>query len=707
MKKAKPLEKEAKVKLANLYEKINLHNKKYYQDNNPSITDSEYDDLFREASQLEKDFPNLKDKDSPTEKVGAEPLEGFQKVKHEVPMLSIQNAKNIDEVNNWLESLKSFLLLNEKERIEFIAEPKIDGLSATLIYKSGELIVGATRGDGNFGEDVTENIKTIVEIPKSIDKKLAPDILEVRGEVYITHNDFEKLNEKQNDSGKDVFKNPRNAAAGSLKQLDPNETAKRPLKFFAYSWGQMSYNKLSLHSDIVSYFNDLDLPINPEYSIHNSVDSLEKYYNKILNKRANIGYDIDGIVYKLNRLDWRERLQSTGHHPRWAIAHKFPAERAVSKIIDVEIQVGRTGVLTPVARLKPVTIGGAIVSNASLHNYEDIEKKDIHIGDSVWVQRAGDVIPQVIEVIKSKRKDDSGKIKIPTRCPVCGSKAEKELLNEQSEQPNYEKYIRCTSGFSCPSQAKEKLKHFVSKDAFDIDGLGEKQINEYFDIGLIKDPVDIFYLERRYKDNPPKIWLYTSGSQGKINTLKDSVNKLFKAINDKKEINFDKFIYSLGIRHLGSSTADILANHFVSIENMIKVFSSNFTLEELEEVASLDGIGGKVINSLKNFFTNKESKQLVPSILDSGVLVKKYNKVKIDSKISGKKIVITGTLSQMSRAEAKVRIESLGGKVLSSLSKKADYIILGDKPTNSKIEKAKLLGVKTLNENDWNKILLK
>ena len=704
MKKSNVSENDNQSKLNSLYEQIIEHNKKYHQDNNPSISDAEYDELVREAIEIEKEFPEFKQTNSPTDLVGSAPLEGFAKIQHKIPMLSIQNAKNIDEVNNWVDGLKNFLLLEDKEEIEFIAEPKIDGLSATLIYDKGELILGATRGDGAFGEDVTDNLRTIIDIPKSLNKNLAPDRLEVRGEVYITHDEFNDLNEKQKKDGKDIFKNPRNAAAGSLKQLDPKETSKRPLRFFAFSWGIFSDNNFNLHSDIMNYFNDLGLITNPESSTHMSVNSLEKYYNNLLDKRMDLGYDIDGIVYKLNRIDWRERLQSTGHHPRWAIAHKFPAEKAISEIIDVQIQVGRTGVLTPVARLKPVNIGGALVSNASLHNYEDIKKKDIRIGDTVWVQRAGDVIPQVIEVIKSKRKKENKEIKVPKNCPVCNSDAYREILTENKGAITYEKYIRCTGGFTCSSQAKERLKHFVSKEGFDIDGLGDKQINDYFDMGIIKDPTDIFSLEQTYRKNPPQIWVYSSGSKSKINTIKDSAIKLFKAIDDKKNINFDRFIYSLGIRHLGSSTASLLASHFITFNNMVSVFKLH-KLDEIDEVRSLDGIGDKVVNALIDFFQNRETLNLVNDLIKMGVTIQDYEKIETDSILSGKRIVITGTLESMSRAEAKVRIESLGGKVVSSISKNTNYLITGEKPTNSKIDKANSLEVKIINENEMFKLL--
>ena len=698
--------KDSQNELIELYKEIEFHNQKYHLDNDPQISDIDFDELFRRAIQIEKEFPELKKIDSPTDLVGAKPLEKFNKIEHSIPMLSIQNAKDLNEVQSWIDSLSNFLMLDQNQHIEFVAEPKIDGLSATIIYEEGRMVLGATRGDGSYGEDVTENLKTIVDIPKKIDEKKAPKILEVRGEVYISHEDFDELNKLQKESGKDLFKNPRNAAAGSLKQLDPRETSKRPLRFFAYSWGRVSPLLFEKHSDIINNFNDLGLPVNPLSTVHDSLKSLEKYYNEMLSNRTDIGYDIDGIVYKLNRLDWRERLQSTDHHPRWAIAHKFPAERVTSEIIDVHIQVGRTGVLTPVARLKPITIGGAVVSNASLHNYEDIQKKDIRIGDKVWVQRAGDVIPQVIEVIKSKRKDNLKEIKIPNKCPVCGAPTEKELLSDKDEKKmSYEKYIRCTGGFTCSSQAKERLKHFVSKEAFDIDGLGDKQINDYFDNGLIKDPIDIFSLEKKYRDNPPNIWVYTSGSKSKINTIKDSTVKLFKAIEDKKEIKLDRFIYALGIRRLGSSTASLLASHFVSLKKMVSVFSDITLSEELNEVKSLDGIGGKVVESLQAFFDRAETSNLVKNLLASGVTVRDHEKIEVDSKISGKRIVITGTLSGMSRAEAKVRIESLGAKVVSSISKKTDFIIIGGKPTVSKVEQANNLGINVFNENKWEEFL--
>ena len=702
--KSNASENDSKSRLEFLYEEIDKHNKKYHQENNPSISDAEYDDLMQEAIAIEKKFPNLKKIDSPTDKVGAEPSEGFKKIKHQIPMLSIQNAKNISDVNSWIDGLKNFLLLDNEQEIEFIAEPKIDGLSATLLYKKGELTLGATRGDGSFGEDVTENLRTIIDIPQNLNKKIAPDILEVRGEVYITHDEFNELNDKQKQSGKDIFKNPRNAAAGSLKQLDPNETAKRPLRFFAFSWGVFPQNNFNNHSDIINYFNDLGLITNPESSNHKSLDSLENYYNNLLDKRMDLGYDIDGIVYKLNRIDWRDRLQSTGHHPRWAIAHKFPAEKAISEIIDVQIQVGRTGVLTPVARLKPVNIGGALVSNASLHNYDDIQKKDIRIGDAVWVQRAGDVIPQVIEAITSKRKKENKKISVPKNCPICKSNVYREILAENNGVKTFEKYIRCTGGFTCASQAKERLKHFVSKEGFDIDGLGDKQINDYFDMEIIRDPTDIFYLEKKYKENPPKIWVYTSGPKSKINTIKDSAIKLFRAIEDKKTINFDRFIYSLGIRHLGSSTASLLASHCISLKKMISIFSSKNS-EEIDEIRSLDGIGDKVVNALVDFFQNKETRSLVNNLLEVGVEVQDFEKIETDSMLSEKRIVITGTLESMSRAEAKVRIESLGGKVVSSISKNTNYLITGGKPTNSKIEKANSLGIAIINEEAMFKLL--
>ena len=698
--------KDSQNELVELYKELEFHNQKYHLDDDPQISDTEFDKLFRRATEIEKEFPELKRKNSPTDLVGAKPLEKFNKVEHSVPMLSIQNAKDLNEVQSWIDSLSSFLMLDQNQHIEFVAEPKIDGLSATIIYEEGKMVLGATRGDGSYGEDVTENLKTIVDIPKKIDEKKTPKVLEVRGEVYISHEDFDELNKLQEESGKDLFKNPRNAAAGSLKQLDPRETSKRPLRFFAYGWGRISPLLYEKHSDIIDNFNDLGLPVNPLSTVHNSLKSLEKYYDEILSKRIDIGYDIDGIVYKLNRLDWRERLQSTDHHPRWAIAHKFPSERAASEIIDVHIQVGRTGVLTPVARLKPVTIGGAVVSNASLHNYEDIQKKDIRIGDKVWVQRAGDVIPQVIEVIKSKRKDNLREIKIPDKCPVCGSPAEKELLSDKDgKKMSYEKYIRCTGGFTCSSQVKERLKHFVSKEAFDIDGIGEKQVNDYFDMGMIKDPIDIFSLEKKYRDKPPNIWIYTSGSKSKINTIKDSAVKLFKAIEDKKEIKLDRFIYALGIRHLGSSTASLLASHFITLKKMVSVFSDISLSEELNEVKSLDGIGGKVVESLQTFFDRTETRNLVKNLLAAGITVRDYEQIEADSKISGKRIVITGTLSGMSRAEAKVRIESLGAKVVSSVSKKTNFIITGGKPTISKVEQANKLGINVFDENKWEEFL--
>ena len=694
-------EKKAKVRLEKLYKTIKTHDIAYYKNHKPTISDSEYDDIRRSILEIEKEYPFLVTSDSPSFKVGAEPSEKFNKVKHSTPMLSIQNAKNKEEVISWSDSLRNFLRIDQNQAINYIAEPKIDGLSASLIYEDGILKVGATRGNGKIGEDITENIKTIRSIPHKIDKKKAPKFLEIRGEVYMSHDNFNLLNKIQGKQNKELFKNPRNAAAGSLKQLDPNETAKRSLEFFAYAWGSVSSLPYDNHYDLINFFKDLGFPTNDNFGLFKSIDELIIFYEDILERRGTLGYDIDGIVYKINRLDWRERLQSTEHHPRWAIAHKFPAERAITEILDIEIQVGRTGVLTPVARLASVNIGGALVSNASLHNFEEIKRKDIRIGDMVWVQRAGDVIPQVISVIKEKRKNNLALINPPNKCPVCGSKLIRDKIKSGKKEKE-EKYIRCTGEFNCSAQAIERIKHFSSKSAFDIDGLGEKQINEYFSEKLIKSPVDIFYLEKKYRNNPPSFWRYTSGPKIKIGTIKDSAVKLFEAINKKREIDLDRFLFSLGIRHLGLSSANLIANYYKSIDDMLENISSNNFSQSMEELLSLDGVGEKVAISIIDFFQNNDTKQLIIQLIESGITVKNYNKEIKKTKISNKTILITGALKTMSRAEAKVKIELLGAKLSSSLSKKTNYLIAGDKPTMSKVDKANNFGVKIFSEDEWN-----
>ena len=694
-------EKKVKNKLEKFYQIVKEHDIAYYKNHNPIISDAEYDDLRRSILEIEKEYPSLVNSESPSFTIGAEPSEKFNKVKHLTPMLSIQNAKNKEEVISWSDSLRNFLRIDENQIVSYVAEPKIDGLSASLIYEDGILKVGATRGNGKIGEDITENIKTIRGIPHKIDKKRAPKFLEIRGEVYMSHDNFNLLNKIQGKQSKELFKNPRNAAAGSLKQLDPNETAKRSLEFFAYAWGSVSSLPYDNHYDLINFFKDLGFPTNDNFGLFKSIDELIIFYEDILERRESLGYDIDGIVYKINRLDWRERLQSTEHHPRWAIAHKFPAEKAVTKILDIEIQVGRTGVLTPVARLSPVNIGGALVSNASLHNFEEIKRKDIRIGDMVWVQRAGDVIPQVIRVIKEKRKNNLALINPPNECPVCGSKVVRDKIKSGKKEKE-EKYIRCTGEFNCSAQAIERIKHFSSKSAFDIDGLGEKQINEYFSEKLIKSPVDIFYLEKKYSNNPPSFWRYTSGSKIKIGTIKDSAVKLFEAINKKREIDLDRFLFSLGIRHLGLSSANLIANYYKSIDAMLENISSNNFNQSMEELLSLDGVGEKVAISIIDFFQNNDTRQLIIQLIESGITVKNYNKEIKETKISNKTILITGALKTMSRAEAKVKIELLGAKLSSSLSKKTNYLIAGDKPTMSKVDKANNFGVRVFSEDEWN-----
>ena len=676
--------KEEYLKLKN---EINSHNKLYYDQNNPKISDSEYDLLWNELKSLEEKFPFLKTKKSPTIQVGYKANQGFSKVKHSSPMLSLENALNIEDVKKYIEKISRYLNL-KNEFIELVAEPKIDGLSISLKYKNGKFISGATRGDGQIGEDVTSSLMTIKNIPKEVINLKNIDVFEIRGEIYMDKKDFLFLNKNRKLNGESLFANPRNAAAGSLRQLDNEVVKKRNLKFFAYTYGEISkeiaFKSQKEFLDIIRHYG---FPTNEDFKICKNFNDIEIFYNEIEKKRDKLKYDIDGIVYKINYIDVQKRLGLVGRAPRWAIARKFPAEKAETQINDIKIQVGRTGILTPVAELNPVLIGGVRVSRVSLHNQDEIDRKDIRIGDTIKLQRAGDVIPQVISVDLSKRLKNSKKFIIPDKCPCCKSKTHRKE-NEVA--------VKCTGGLSiCEDQQLGSLEYFVSRNAFNIEGLGGKNLKKFWIEGFIKYPFDIFYLDK-FKEK-----IISKEGFGEKSYL-----NLIKSINEKKIISLEKFIYSLGIPQIGQRTSNLLSKHFknfhkwfISIENL-----SNGNVKVYNDYINIDGIGPDVVDDIKNFFNNEKIK-IVKKLSQSLKKIEDYKfLIKSNSKLSEKIIVFTGTLEKMSRSEAKSKAEELGAKVTNSVSNKTDYVIAG-KDSGSKAKKAKDLKIKVLNENEWMKFL--
>ena len=547
---------QAEQELGRLAEEIAGHDTRYYQDDAPAVSDAEYDALRRRNAAIEARFPNLVRPDSPSGRVGAAPAEKFDKVIHAVPMLSLGNAFNDDDVREFCDRIRRFLGLSADETVAMTSEPKIDGLSASLRYENGKLVVGATRGDGQVGENVTANLRTVKEIPETLAGSGWPDVVEVRGEVYMSHADFAALNERQRAEEKPVFANPRNSAAGSLRQLDSSVTARRPLKFFAYAWGEMSEEPFETQSEAIACLNSWGFTVNPLFKLCESVEDMLRSYRAIEEQRATLGYDIDGVVYKVDRLDWQKRLGFVSRAPRWATAHKFPAEQATTVLNDIEIQVGRTGQLTPVAKLEPVTVGGVVVSNATLHNEDEIARKDVRIGDTVVVQRAGDVIPQVVGPVLDRRPKGAEPYEFPEVCPACGSRAVRELNPKTGK---HDAARRCTGGLICPAQAVERLKHFVSRTAYDIEGLGAKQVEAFYEEGLIAQPGDIFTLRERDGRSLKKL----KDREGWGET---SVNNLFAAIDERRTIGLDRFIFGLGIRHVGETTARLLARTYGTIE---------------------------------------------------------------------------------------------------------------------------------------------
>tara|TARA_B100001063_G_scaffold232167_1_gene246987 strand:+ start:1581 stop:3614 length:2034 start_codon:yes stop_codon:yes gene_type:complete len=658
---------------------IKKHNQLYFTNDSPEISDSEYDKIKLEILKLEKKYSFLKKIGSISEIVGSKPSNKFKKISHLQPMLSLSNAFNKSDMKDFKKKVKNFLNY-ENKTIELMSEPKIDGISATLIYENGFLTRGLSRGDGTTGEDILPNLRTISTIPKILKVKDIPKLLEIRCEIYISKKDFSKIKHK--------FANPRNAASGSLRQKNPVETSKIPLKYFAYGFGSiipMNFKKQSEFLDTISKWN---FKINPLGKIINSLDEAEARHKKIDEIRSSLDYDIDGLVYKVNDLDLQKRLGNTSNSPRWAIAYKFSAEKALTKINDIVIQVGRTGAITPVARVEPVTVGGVVVSNATLHNEDEILRKDIRIGDTINIQRAGDVIPQVVSVDFLKRNKSSKKYVFPKKC-LCGAVTKKELSKSTNK---FDAVRRCTKGYDCKFIAKEKLKHIISKDAFNIDGLGKKVIEQFWDLNLINEPSDIFNL------NFDKIEKLEGWGELSINNLK-------KAIRKSQVITLDKFIFSIGIRHIGQENAKILASFFGSIQKFSKLFELKSRKEILNNLIDLDGIGDTQIQSINNFFFNETNIRITKELINK-LSFEKYSINKIDGKFSNKKLMFTGGFQSMSRSEAKAIAENNGGKVLGTISKKLDFLIVGEsKPTKRKIEQAKQLNIKIILEKEWDKIL--
>ncbi len=694
---------QAKVEHKRLALEIERHDKAYYQEDAPKISDAEYDALRKRFNAIEARFPEFVTSASPSQKIGAAPSGKFRKVRHAVPMLSLDNAFAEEDVIDFVGRIRRFLKLSDDEPIDFSAEPKIDGLSMSLRYEEGKLVTAATRGDGAEGEDVTANIRTLEDVPKMLKGRDVPEICEVRGEVYMTKKGFLALNERQKAAGDTIFVNPRNSAAGSLRQKDPSVTASRPLGFFAYAWGQMSDMPEDTQHGMISWFERCGFKTNPLTKICHSVEQLIAFHRKIGDQRSHLDYDIDGVVYKVDRLDWQERLGFVSRNPRWAIAHKFPAERAMTKLIDIVIQVGRTGSLTPVGKLEPIGVGGVIVQNVTLHNEDYIrgiggdgeplrDGRDIRIGDTVIIQRAGDVIPQIVDVVVDKPRGKE-KYKFPTECPCdLGTK----VVREETATGEEGSRARCTGEFACPYQKIEHLKLFCSRRAFDIEGLGEKQIEFFFEQDWVKEPADIFTLPRRNT----RLKLEEIEGYGET-----SVRNLFAAIEERRRIPLERFIYALGMRHVGETTALALARGYGSWqafhEACLKVAHDDE--EASAEMDALDQIGDTVIASIKAYFGESHNRGIVER-LTKEVTILDAERPKSNSAIAGKTVVFTGSLEKMTRDEAKAMAERLGAKAAGSVSKKTDYVVAGP-GAGSKLAEAKKHGVEVLTEDDWLKMI--
>ena len=674
---------DAKKELARLAKEIDHHRKLYYQKDTPEISDAAFDALVQRNEAIEKRFPELKREDSPTEKVGAAPAAGFAKVKHLEPMLSLDNAFSREDVEDFLGKIRRFLGLKPETAIPLALEPKMDGLSANLRYENGTLTVGATRGDGAVGEDITQNLLQIADVPHKLKGK-APKVVEIRGEVFMTKAGFLKMNAERESQGEQAFMNPRNAAAGSVRQMDPRITKARPLRFFAYAFGAAEgFDWPKTHTDLLAQLKHWGFATNPLNSHAHDLDGVMKFYDKMAMDRAELDYDIDGVVYKVDDLVLQERLGFVGRGPRWATAHKFAAERAITTLNDIFISVGRTGVLTPIAFLEPVNVGGVMVSRASLHNEDEVARKDIRVGDKVVVQRAGDVIPQIVVVVDADRKGRGKPFKMPEKCPVCGSHA----IREEGEVAR-----RCIGGLICANQATERLRHFVSRTAFDIEGLGDKTIKEFFDLKWLKSPADVFTLAQ-HRDA-----LLEREGWGEA-----SVQKLLDAIETRRTIPLERFIYALGIPQVGEVTARLLSKHYLSFKNFRKAMTAAHQVgsEARQDLSEIDGIGPSVIDDLTAFFAEKHNVEVIDALERELKEIEEFVPIAAaDSPIAGKTVVFTGTLEKMTRNEAKARAESLGAKVGGSVSAKTDYLIVGA-DAGSKAKKAAELGVKTLSEDAW------
>ena len=673
------MNKKIKTDYENKIKLINKYNEYYYDKSNPLVADSEYDTLKKEILNLERKYKILANENSLSNSVGHKPSKNFKKISHKVPMLSLANAYDEQDLINFEKKIINFLSEDKNFEIHYSVEPKIDGISASLIYKKGNFIAGLSRGDGKEGEDITSNLATLADIPKKILSLDFPDEIDIRGEVFIQNSDFENLKNK--------FANPRNAASGSLRQKNPQDTKKIPLKFMAYTFGFQKGLKLNTQSEYLKKLSEWGFKINPLNKSISGIKNLMKNYSLIEKKRANLDFDIDGIVYKINDFDLQKRLGNVANAPRWAIAHKFSSNKAVSQILDIDVQIGRTGALTPVAKIKPINIGGVIVSNATLHNEDEIERKDIRVGDTVTVERAGDVIPHILSVDLNKRSKKSIKFTFPKKCPSCGSQTIKEF-NKLTKK--IDAVRRCSSeGYYCDKISIEKLKHFVSKEAFNIDGLGKKIIEDFWKYNLIKYPHDIFRLDYS-KIEKLEGW-------GRL-----SIENLKYSINQKKNISLDRFIYALGIRHIGLENAKLLSRHFISFEGVQNFYKS----KNYHELLNIDGIGETQVNSIKRFFENNINVKVLNE-LGKVLIIKNANIKQKDGLLSDKSFLVTGKLSGISRAEVKSLIEENSGSTLSSVSNKLNYLITGDKPTKRKVEIAKKLKIKIINQNEFLQMLNK
>jgi len=678
----------AKAELERLAAEIGEHDKRYFQEDAPSVSDAAYDALRRRNAAIEARFPQLVRPDSPSVRVGSAPAAKFAKVRHAVPMLSLGNAFAAEDVADFVNRVRRFLRLDAQEPVEFTAEPKIDGLSCSLRYEGGVLVNAATRGDGLEGEDVTANVRTIGDIPERLRGKSIPEVCEVRGEVYMSHADFAALNRHQEKEGRQTFANPRNAAAGSLRQLDSAITASRPLRFFAYAWGEMSRMPADTQMGMLQWFERSGFATSPLTRVCGSIEELVAFHGEIETRRATLGYDIDGVVYKVDRLDLQQRLGFVSRNPRWAIAHKFPAEKATTVVKAIDIHVGRTGALTPVAKLEPVTVGGVVVSNATLHNEDEIARLGVRVGDTVTIQRAGDVIPQVLGVVADRPRGPKP-YRFPKTCP-CPLKT--AVVREAIAGGEEGARSHCSGEFACPHQKIEHLRHFVSRRAFDIEGLGEKQIALFFEQGWIKEPADIFTLEARNHT----IKLEAQEGFGEV-----SVRKLFDAIAARREISLERFIFALGMRQVGETTARALARGYWSCEAFhaagLKVASGDE--ETRAEMDNLDQIGDTVIDSIAAYFGEAHNRGIVER-LTAQVRILDAEKPAASSPVAGKTVVFTGSLEKMTRDEAKAMAERLGAKTAGSVSKKTDYVVAGP-GAGSKLTKAAEAGVTVLTEDEW------